>query len=358
MSTSGTEASVPATEKPVRTATGRSASDVLAWGRELTEPALRDAVDTMPASMRQIVGYHFGWWDDDGRPTGSGGGKGIRPTLVLLTAEAVRGDATNAVPAAVAVELVHNFSLLHDDVIDGDATRRHRPTAWRVFGLGAAVLAGDALLTLALDVLGSSGHPAAHEGMHLLNTAVLSMVYGQAADVSFEHRADVGMLDCLSMAERKTGALMGCACALGALFGGAPAQQVEHLRCAGEHLGLAFQLVDDLLDIWGNPAVTGKPVYSDLANRKKSVPVVAALTSCTAAGRELSALYHRDEPLSDGELARAAELVDRAGGRAWSQARVDDLIEQALARLRSANPSVRSAAELDALIRRVTGRSC
>lgn len=339
-------------------ATGRPASEVLAWSRELTGPALRDAIESLPASMRQIVGYHFGWWDDDGRPTGSGGGKAIRPTLVLLAAQAVRGDASDAVPAAVAVELVHNFSLLHDDVIDGDGTRRHRPTAWRVFGLSAAVLAGDALLTLALDVLGTSGHPAAYDGMHLLNAAVLSMVYGQAADVAFEHRADVDLPDCLGMAERKTGALMGCACALGALFGGASAHQVEHLRRFGEHLGLAFQLVDDLLDIWGDPAVTGKPVYSDLANHKKSVPVVAALTSCTAAGRELSALYHRDGPLSDRELVHAAELVDMAGGRAWSQARVDDLIEQALARLRSANPSARSAAELGELVRRVTRREC
>lgn len=113
---------------------GRSASEVLAWSRSLVEPALRSAVGTLPSSMLRITGYHLGWWDEHGRPVQGSGGKAIRSAIVLCSAQAVGGTATAAVPAAVSVELVHNHSLLHDDVMDGDLTRRHRRTAWSVFG--------------------------------------------------------------------------------------------------------------------------------------------------------------------------------------------------------------------------------
>jgi geranylgeranyl diphosphate synthase type I len=335
---------------------GRPAHEVLAWSRLVVDPVLREAVDTLPASMRLISGYHFGWWDRHGRAAGANGGKAIRPTLVLLAAEAAGGGHTAAVPAAVAVELVHNFSLLHDDVMDGDPTRRHRPTAWSVFGTNAAILVGDALLTLAFDVVAAGRHPAAQAGTRMLSAAVQDLVEGQSSDMAFEGRADVGVPECLTMVGGKTGALLGCACALGGSFGDGDPEQVGHLRGFGERLGLAFQFVDDLLGIWGDPAVTGKPIYSDLRNRKKSLPVVAALTSGTAAGDELAELYHRERPLTDPDLVHAAELIDLAGGRAWSQAQADHLLSEALGRLRSARPTLRAAAELEALARLVTRR--
>jgi geranylgeranyl diphosphate synthase type I len=339
----------------------RSAREVLAWSRTIVEPALRAAVDTLPSSMRRIASYHFGWSSEHAQPEQSAGvkttgGKAIRPTLALLSAQAVGGVPAAAVPAAVAVELVHNFSLLHDDVLDGDLTRRHRPTAWSVFGLNAAILAGDALLTLALDVLAASGHPAATDGIRMLSAAVQDLVDGQSADLAFEQRVQVELAECLSMAEGKTGALMTCACAMGASFGGGSPDQVQCLRRFGKHLGLAFQHVDDLLGIWGDPAVTGKPVYSDLRSRKKSLPVVAALTSDTPAGPELAALYQREAPLSDTDLVHAAELIDIAGGRAWSQTQVDDLLAQAMRELESASPTPRAARELGALARLATHR--
>jgi geranylgeranyl diphosphate synthase type I len=337
-------------------AESRRPQEVLAWSRELVEPAMRAAVDTLCGSMRRITGYHYGWWDENGQPVDADGGKALRPTLVLLAAEAVGGDASAALPAAVSVELVHNFSLLHDDVMDGDVTRRHRPTAWSVFGSNAAILAGDALLTLAFDVLAASGHPNSQAGMRILSAAVQSLVDGQSLDVEFEGRANVELAECVSMARRKTGALLGCATAIGALFGGGQPAQVDHLRVFGDELGLAFQLVDDLLGIWGDPEVTGKPVHSDLYNRKKSLPVVVALTSATPAGRELSQLYHADRPLSGPEVARAAELIDLAGGRAWSQAQADERLAHAVHRLWSAEPESRAAAELAALARLATRR--
>ncbi|GAB1513993.1 family 2 encapsulin nanocompartment cargo protein polyprenyl transferase [Actinophytocola sp. KF-1] len=341
---------------PERIDTAETARQTLAWSRELVDPALRAAVDTLPTSMRRIAGYHLGWWDEHGARTSSSGGKALRPTLTLLSAALVGGSPREAVPAGVAVELVHNFSLLHDDVMDGDLTRRHRPTAWSLFGVGAAILAGDALLTLALDVLAASGHPASGPGMRMLSAAVQELVDGQCADMDFEQRSTVDIAECQAMATGKTAALMGCACAIGASFGGGSVARVGHLRAFGEHLGLAFQHVDDLLGIWGDERTTGKPVFSDLRNRKKSLPVVYALTSGTAAGDELAALYGRPEPPADHELRQAADLVAQAGGRAWSQSQADHLMATALTHLDHL-PNTAASTELTALAHQLTTRT-
>ncbi|MGH3760572.1 family 2 encapsulin nanocompartment cargo protein polyprenyl transferase [Actinophytocola sp.] len=334
----------------------RTAREVLAWSREAIDPALRAAVDTLPAASRHIAGYHFGWWDEEGRTARGNGGKAIRPALTLLAAEAVGGGVADALPAATAIELVHNHSLVHDDVMDRDPTRRHRPTAWHVFGVNPAIQAGDALVALAFGVLADAGRPAAVRGVRMVNAATQAIVDGQLADLEFEGRGHVDVSDCVRMAAAKTGALMACACAIGAVFGGGRPEQVEHLRAFGGDLGLAFQHVDDLLGIWGDPAVTGKPVHADLRRRKKSLPVVAAMTSDTTAGRELAALYLGDEPLSDADARHAADLIDHAGGAAWSRRQVDLLLASALDHLRAARPRSRAADELFALARLATHR--
>ena len=335
---------------------GRCAAEVLADSRDLVQPALREAVDSLPASMRAIAGYHLGWWDQHERPTHNDSGKALRPALAILCTQAVTANAETAIPAAVAVELVHNFSLLHDDVMDRDLTRRHRPTAWTVFGSGPAILAGDALLSLALDVLAGSGHPSAQEGMRMISAAVIELLDGQHADLSFEGRGDVTRSECMTMAERKTGALLGASCAIGALFGGADPGRVGLMRDFGELTGLAFQFVDDLLGIWGDPAITGKSRHSDLDSRKKSLPVVAALTSNTPAGEALATLYHQEAPLSPEDLTQAATLVDQAGGRDWCEAMADDLLAQALRQLRAASENPTATAELITLANLMTHR--
>jgi geranylgeranyl pyrophosphate synthase len=339
---------------PVETS-ARSAAEILAWSRGLVEPALRSVVGAMPASMRGIAEFHFGWRDEAGRPAAGAGGKAVRPALTLLAAEAAGGTAAAALPAAVAVELTHNFSLLHDDVMDGDRTRRHRPTAWTVFGVGAAILAGDALLAGAYEMLAEAPSPDMPAAVRTLSRAVLDLVEGQSADTAFEDRTDVTLAECLAMAGGKTGALLGGACALGALYGGG-AGRASRFRTFGERLGLAFQLADDLLGIWGDAEVTGKPVHSDLRNRKKSLPVVAALTSGTAAGEELAALYLRRGELAGDEPARAAALIEAAGGRAWAVAEADALVASALTELDAADPVPAAAAELRSVAHLVTHR--
>lgn len=329
-------------------------SGVLDRSRELVAPALRAAIDRTPAPARVAAGYHLGWCDRTGRPTNGYGGKSLRSALALLAAEAVGGNAEAAVPAAVAVELVHNSSLLHDDVIDGDATRRHRPTVWAAFGTGTAIFGGDSLLALALEVLAAepTGGPRA---VRMLHTAVQDLLAGQFADTEAEKRTGVDLSEALRIADTKTGALMAAACGLGALAGGGSNTQIDHLARFGRLIGVAFQVVDDLLGIWGDSAVTGKPLYSDLLRRKKSTPVAAALASGTAAGRELAALYERTS-LTEAELPHAASLVAEAGGRDWCRDHVATLVAEAHDELNRAGCPDRPAAELRALAAHVARR--
>jgi len=289
----------------------------VATARDLVGPAIAAAVDRLSPDVRQVAAYHLGL--DGGSGGSGGGGKALRPALALLSARAARAAPDRGVPAAVAVELVHNFSLLHDDIMDGDTERRHRPTAWTVHGVGAAILAGDALLALAQDILLEDTAPQGMWAARCLSAAVLRLIAGQGADLAFEQRSDVTLAECLAMAGDKTAALMACACSIGAIHVGAPPGLAMGLAGFGAHAGLAFQLTDDLLGIWGAPEVTGKPVRSDLRARKKSLPVVAALTGESPQGRDLAALLARPDPLSEEELALAARLVEDAGGKSWTE---------------------------------------
>jgi geranylgeranyl diphosphate synthase type I len=296
--------------------------------RDLVGPAIAAAVSRLSPDVRSVAAYHLGLADADGRPAGADGrpggmGKALRPALALLSTRAARTAPERGVAAAAAVELVHNFSLVHDDIMDGDTERRHRPTAWTVFGVGAAILAGDALLVLAQDILLEGPAPQGLWASRCLSASVQRLIAGQGADLAFERRDDVTLEQCQEMAGDKTAALMACACSIGAIYVGAPAELAMGLAGFGAHAGLAFQLTDDLLGIWGAPEVTGKPVRSDLRTRKKSLPVVAALTSGTRPGDELGALLSGTEPLSEDDLLRAADLVEAAGGKAWTEAQAD-----------------------------------
>lgn len=296
----------------------QTSAAILDAGRELVAPALRDAVGRYLAPrMGHVASYHHGWSDAEGRPTGHRGGKLVRPALALLSARAAGHTAAEGLPAAVAIELVHNFSLLHDDIMDDDTERRGRATAWTVFGVPDALLAGDALLTAATSVLLDSDGAGARSATARLMTATQRMISGQTADIDFERRDDVTLAECVRMAGDKTGALLSGACSLGADLVGADAALVDQLAEFGEHVGLAFQLVDDLLGIWGDPKTTGKAVGADLRAKKKSLPVVAALNSASSA--ELRGLYLSPEPLAEAEVLRVGYLVERGGGRDWAR---------------------------------------
>ncbi|MER6672455.1 family 2 encapsulin nanocompartment cargo protein polyprenyl transferase [Streptomyces sp. NPDC000983] len=344
---------------------GQEATAILERARGFVDPELRSAVDSLPGTMRRVALYHFGWQHADGTPAAGNAGKAIRPALVLTAAEALGGPAARraAGRAAAAVELVHNFTLLHDDVMDRDTTRRHRPTAWTVFGDADAILAGDALQALALRLLAQDPHPAAPAAAALLASCVIELCEGQHADTAMEQRAcaEVRLDEALAMAEAKTGALLGCACALGALYAGATAEEVAAMDAFGREAGLAFQLIDDVIGIWGDPMRTGKPAGADLAARKKSLPVVAALTSGTPAAAELARLYEvpygRSGLAAEEETARTALAVEQAGGRDWAQVQAADRMARAMQELARVVPEPESAGGLLALAEFVTRRS-
>jgi geranylgeranyl diphosphate synthase type I len=317
-----------------------SVPEILARARKASGPAMAVAIDRLPPEIRRLATYHLGWTDTDGRPLQAPGGKGIRPALALLSAEAAWADGAVGVPGGVAVELVHNYSLIHDDIIDGDIERHHRPTVWSVWGVGQAIIAGDALETLAHQVLLESP-PAGAAAAAALSTATAEMIAGQSDDIAFERRNNVSVEECMAMSAAKTGALLGCAASIGAILAGAPAATIGALRDFGRHLGLAFQAVDDLLGIWGDPARTGKPAGSDLRQRKKSMPIVSALAAGGDEAEELRALLlgpgngNREllPPLDDAQVSRTAYLVEACGGREWATVRAKSHLDSALGAL-------------------------
>ncbi|WP_395107975.1 polyprenyl synthetase family protein [Actinomadura sp. SCN-SB] len=324
-------------------------------GRALVDEAMRAAVDRLDPLTRRVGAYHLGWIDTDGRPA-EGGGKALRPALSLLSARAAGAAPEAALPGAVAVELVHAFSLLHDDIMDGDRTRRHRPAAWTVFGSSAAILGGDALLSLAAELLLDEQTRGAHWAARCLTAATRRLIAGQALDLDFEDRTDVSLDEVLTMSSDKTAALLACSCAVGAMLGEGPPALISELTAFGSELGVAFQLMDDILGIWGSPRVTGKPVLSDLRARKKSLPVVSALTAGTAASARLADLYARPEQHSEAELREMARLIEEAGGRAWAEAEAAQRLAQAERHLKDAEMKDEVRAEFLDIARFVLAR--
>jgi len=327
----------------------------VAVARDLVGPATEAALSRLTPGVRRVAAYHYGLADADGSPVRVGSGKALRPALALLSARAAGAAPERGVTPAVAVELVHNFSLLHDDIMDGDTERRHRPTAWTVFGVGAAILAGDALLALANDML-LEDMPRGPWAARCLSTAVQRLIAGQGEDLAFEKRGDVTLDECLEMAGDKTAALMACACTIGAVHVGAPPEMAMGLAEFGGHVGLAFQLTDDLLGIWGAPEVTGKPVRADLRARKKSLPVVAALSSGTPAATELAEILASEGELTEEDLIHAADLVVAAGGRQWAEQEADARLAAAAASLDGAGIRADVRAEFIAIAEFITAR--
>jgi geranylgeranyl diphosphate synthase type I len=328
---------------------------VLSRVRDLVQPALQMAVDGLDdPQMRLIARYQMGWCDADGNPT-SGGGKAIRPALAVLSAEAVIGTPDSGIPGAVAVELVHNFSLLHDDVMDRDVERRHRPTGWVAFGDGQAILAGSALLTLAVEVLAECGL-AGRRSMPCLLEATQLLISGQSQDLHLESRDSVDLQEVLDMEAGKTAALLSCASSIGALASGAPTHIVAGLASFGRELGIAFQLVDDILGVVGDPAATGKSSSSDVRAGKRSAPIVAALAGESPAAARLGELINDGPPTAEADVELATELIAEAGGLDWAAQEADARLASALAQLDALELVPAPAAELAAIANYIVTR--
>ena len=270
--------------------------------------------------------YQLGQVNADGSPATADRGKAVRPTLCLLMCEALGGDLAAALPAAAGLELLHNFTLVHDDVMDDDETRRHRPTVWAVWGRAQAIDAGDLLHVLAtLSVLrsGGGGDSAllARDAVEVLTDGCRLVTEGQHLDIAFETSANVGVADYLDMIARKSAALLAVAFELGAVFAGNDAATRAACRAYGRELGIVFQIRDDVLGIWGDPAVTGKPVGADIQKRKKTLPIIHALESADGPDRaRLRSMFADERAPPDAETTTA--ILERAGSRSFADTRI------------------------------------
>lgn len=309
----------------------------------LVEGELQEMVRASHYSLSDYYGmmqYHMGWVDSDLKPIKSQGGKRLRPVLCLLCCEAAGGDVEQAVPAAAAVELVHNFSLVHDDIEDGSHYRRGRRAVWDLWGAAQAINAGDGLFVLARQTL----HRLVDRGVSLaryqavgqaLDRACLLLCEGQHFDMSFEERLDVDRDQYLAMIRRKTATLLATAAQMGVLVASDDPVLAARYYRFGENLGLAFQIQDDVLGIWGDEKHTGKSTATDIRDKKKTLPVVYVLNHPDERlpARQLLDIYRQPAPLGARDIEAALTILDRAGARQYAEEMARGYHAQALASL-------------------------
>lgn len=318
--------------------------------------------------------YHLGWTDENLLPTKSNPGKLLRPTLLLLAYEVAGawGQTTNegvvntdylqrALPAAAALELTHNFTLIHDDIEDGDIERRHRPTMWKLWGIPQAINTGDGMFTLARLTLwnvldkGVESAIAVRLG-EVLDRACLILAEGQYLDISFEKRQDISVAMYVDMIGRKTAALMGCATEMGALLGTRDRETIDRLRRFGQAMGIAFQVRDDLLGVWATTVELGKTPAGDIYRRKKSLPILHALEQANVHDQHvLRTIYQQELPITPEQVASVLEIFERTQTKAYCQEFLTQQCSVAYEALmsvpRNANPlSVRALEDMEALV--------
>jgi geranylgeranyl diphosphate synthase type I len=322
--------------------------------REATLAEMKAVLAGRRLPLYDMMHYHLGSAGPEGRPAAARAGKMLRPALCLLSCEAVGGRRRQAAPAAAAIELLHNFTLIHDDIEDASESRHGRDTVWRVWGEAQAINAGDGMFALAhltLHRLFEAGVAASQvlEAARLLDEASLALCEGQHLDLEFEKRLEVTSDDYLAMISGKTAALIGAATAVGALLGGASEDTVSAFKEFGRCLGLAFQIYDDVLGIWGDPVEMGKPAGDDITARKKSFPVVYALGHASENDRRsLRRVYGAGGVAAEG-VAEVIAVLERSGAHVASEETAARHVEGALACLQGLDLAPARRRELEAL---------
>lgn len=325
--------------------------------RQAVENELHDSIDRLiiekNSELYQMLCYHMGW---EGEGAGiEAQGKRIRPIISLLCASVIHPEWQKALPAAAAVELLHNFSLIHDDIQDKSLLRRGRPTVWNKWGVAQAINAGDTLFTMShMALLNSIKNVNAEitiKAAKILHQTAMEITHGQYLDLSFEDKREVTLSSYLAMINGKTAALLGCSSELGAMMAGASSEQAKICKQFGISLGLAFQIQDDWLGIWGNSSLTGKSTESDILSRKKTLPILYALSQ----EGEFKNKWEKEE-LTLEMIPELVKLLENNGAQAYTQKMGDKLITDAGKALDQLNQNNEGMEALRKLINTLTRR--
>ena len=304
--------------------------------------------------FHEMLTYHMGWTGEGAGPEATG--KRIRPLLVLLCTSACGADWQPALPAAAAIELVHNFSLVHDDIQDNSDKRRGRPTTWVKWGMPMAINVGDALFVMSnqavMDLKAKYPAEVVVRAAEILHNTCLELTRGQFLDMSYEERNDLSVEDYWPMIAGKTAALLSACCHIGSLLGGADDSRQESYRAFGHYLGLAFQVQDDILGIWGDEALTGKSAASDLIEGKNSLPVLAGL----GANGQFATRW-KQGPIRANEVQELARILASEGSYETASDASKQMTDLALMSLREADPQGEAGDALFALADKLLKRN-
>jgi geranylgeranyl diphosphate synthase, type I len=323
---------------------------------------ISEIIDERESHLYDMLRYHLGWMDSKGRVRKRSNGKAVRPTLCLLVCEAVGGAYQPALPAAAAVELVHNYSLIHDDIQDDDAERHHQPTVWRVWGKAQAINAGTVMRMLAnVAIRRLKVSPAKKLRIQkLMDEATIRLIEGQYLDISFESRNDISTNDYMDMVGCKTAALIACAVGSGAELGTNDRKTIGSLQEFGWNLGMAFQTKDDILGIWGRKEETGKPSGNDIRRQKKTLPIILGMQRAAGPSREQlrhslceqSLRVHSSdkETLSEDSVQSIIDILENAGALEETQRITEEYIKKALNILDSISLAPSARQNLDEVV--------
>ena len=317
--------------------------DVTEQIREAMQQAFPHPDDPALREYYSLMEYHLGWRDAKLTPAPADTGKLIRPQLVLLACRALGGTDRHALPLAAGIQLLHDFSLIHDDIEDHSVQRRGRPTVWKLWGIELGINAGDGMFTVAHRALYNLSDAGVAPATVLavlrgFEDAILRICEGQHLDLTGERCFDIDEARYLAMIRGKTATLLAASTGLGARLATDDAQQVQAMTEFGEALGMAFQMQDDLLDIWGDPQLTGKPYAADLLQRKMSLPMVHAYTHASDADRATIERIYRQPRLEEADLQKLLAILDTTGSRAHVTALAAQEHDRAIAALGTIRP--------------------
>lgn len=304
-----------------------------------------------PSGLGVMLRYPMGWVEADGNVHEHATGKRVRPLMVLFCAEAAGGEWSQALPAAAAVEILHNFSLIHDDIEDNSPIRHGRPTVWKIWGVPNAINVGDALYTLSFQALhhlteGGLSSRGVLGALHAFGDTAFTLTRGQHLDMRFEHEPTVTVEQYIEMIRGKTAALLSLSAYLGALVVTDDAERAGVFAEFALALGLSFQIHDDILGIWGDPTITGKSAASDILSRKKSLPVLYGLERSPA----LRQRYADETDFSEAEVQNIVAELETVGALDYARSLENDWNERALDALERAEPTAMGARKLRALV--------